>query len=349
MSELNQMGNLNDLKNNIKEEITSNAPNSDHIITYLFKLRRLLWKNLPEFYDIVGETFQLYPEFFMEYIYGNTLFNRPEITKYILEKFCLYDEEKILMEFPGDIKQVDDIQSNIYVEVKGGTIYVTNYRIIAQGNLKIKGHSLNAYIWGGPILWSLSGGSKKRKSREGIIEGSSEQELPCYGYQFKRKNLSGLKRKTKPPGVKYLVLSDELRDISGDSEFKQRVALGKAMRIITIKPPLEQIDELYNNLLLREDVDAIVERFQGVINMGLSEKIKRNSFVKSLQFLWELKEYDYLSVPEKLDVVLGVYKLDPKFFMSSVFPAMNSWKMPAFLEIKSELAECLSKEGDFIN
>ncbi|MFW9968920.1 MAG: hypothetical protein ACFFDF_01885, partial [Candidatus Odinarchaeota archaeon] len=331
MNELNQLINVKDIVNKIRQEITSSAPSSNLVINQLYKLQDLLYENLPHFYDIVAETFMLNPEFFMESIYGNSLFQKGEITKYIVEKYCLYDEEQILLEFHGDIKQVDDIHNNIYVLVKGGTIFVTNYRIIAQGKLKAKGHSLNAYIWGGPIIWSLSGSSKRAKSKNGIISSSAGQELPCYGYQFKRQNLMGLNKKTN--SVRYLVHSDDVQNMSGASTFKQLRTLGKSIRIITISPPLEQIDPLYN-LLLREDVETIVDRFQRVIDMGLNIKMKKKNFSKGLQVLWKKKEYEYLSKSEKMGVVLGVYKLDPEFFMSSIYPEMDKWKFPSFLNIK---------------
>ena len=50
-----------------------------------------------------------------------------------------------------------------------------------------------------------------------------------------------------------------------------------------------------------------------------------------------------------MEIVLGVYKLDPELFISSIYPEMNNWKFPSFLNIKNELFELLMKEGANIN
>ena len=336
------MSDVNQIINDIKEEITSPEPSSNRIINHLYDLRPTGgFSSLSdsEFYDIVGETFKLNPEFFMESIYGTTrtrFFRKREMAKYIIEKFCLYDGEQILYEFQGDIKQVDDIQSNIRVLVTGGTIFVTNYRIIAQGTPSVKGHSINALIWGGPVAHLLSGGSKRAKSGESLIEASLGQELPCYGYQFKRKNYFRFHKKSK--GVRYSVVSDNVQNMSGASTFKQLRTLSKAMRIITITPPIEQRDELFE-ILIKEDVDQIVDRFRGLHDMGL-----RKDFLKGLRSLWEIKEYRYLSDSEKLDAVLAVYEIDPELFMSSIYPEMKTWNFPSFLRVKEDLFEKVLKK-----
>jgi len=59
-----------------------------------------------------------------------------EMEKYILNKFCLLEDEQILFETEGRI--------NIYlppvkVSIKSGKILVTNYRLIAQGKLITEG------------------------------------------------------------------------------------------------------------------------------------------------------------------------------------------------------------------
>ena len=56
--------------------------------------------------------------------------------KYIINKFCLLEDEQILFETEGRI--------NIYLppvklSIKSGKILVTNYRLIAQGKLITEG------------------------------------------------------------------------------------------------------------------------------------------------------------------------------------------------------------------
>jgi len=77
----------------------------------------------------------------------------------------------------------------------------------------------------------------------------------------------------------------------------------------------------------------------------LKIKLKSKSFIRGLQALWKIKEYQYISDSEKLEIVLGVYELDPEFFMSSIFPEMKTWKFPSFLKLKSEIFEILNKKG----
>ncbi|MFX1407380.1 MAG: hypothetical protein ACFFBW_10510 [Promethearchaeota archaeon] len=345
------MSGVNLIINNIKEEITGANPSSKRIISQLNDLKsKEEFQPLSdtEFYNIVGETFKLNPEFFMNSIYPKI--NTREMAKYIVEKFCLYDGEQILSEFEGDIKQIDDIRSNLRVSVKGGTIIVTNYRVIAQGKLKAKGGAKPE----GFLFWTMgfwkSGSYERAKSKEGIGDHSLDQDIPCYGYQFKKKNLFGLGKTSNR--VAYLIRKDEIQDMSGASSFKQRMMLAKATNIISIEPPIEQIDELYDHLFPKEDVNQIIERFRKVQDMGLSEKNKKKvfqSYSKSLEALWKLKNYQYLSDSEKMDIVLGVYKIDPELFISLIYPEMNNWEPLSFLNIKSVLFELLKKEGATVN
>ncbi|MFX1448237.1 MAG: hypothetical protein ACFFCG_08875 [Promethearchaeota archaeon] len=345
------MSGVNLIINTVKGEITSVNPSSKRIISLLNDLKskeEYQPVSNTEFYDIVGETFKLNPEFFMNWIYPKI--NTREMAKYIVEKLCLYDGEQILSEFEGDIKQVDDIRNNLSVSVKGGTIIVTNYRIIAQGKLKAKGGQRPA----GFLFWTMgfwkSGSYERTKSKEGIADRSLDQEIPCYGYQFKKKPLFSLHKTSTSVG--YFIREDDIQDMSSASTFKQKMILAKATNIITIEPPIEQIGELFDHLFPKEDVNQIIERFRGVQNIGLTEKNKKKvfqSFSKGLEVLWTLKNYQYLSDSEKMEIVLGVYKLDPELFISLIYPEIKKWEFPSFLNIKSVLFELLTKEGADIN
>jgi len=94
-----------------------------------------------EFFDIIGGAFKSDPEDYMKNLYGEVrrtmkkLYGDEklkEMEKYILDKFCLLEDEQILFETEGRI--------NIYhppfkLSIKSAKILVTNYRLIAQGNL----------------------------------------------------------------------------------------------------------------------------------------------------------------------------------------------------------------------
>ncbi|MBA7677066.1 hypothetical protein ES703_85314 [subsurface metagenome] len=155
-----------------------------------------------DFNFIVGETFKLNPEFFMDSLYWDLRLrmekkNRLIMDKYIIEKYSLIDEEHIIFECNGDIKLVDSQKGSL--SVTSGSIFLTNYRLIAQGILDAKGpltlleiakHILDIYaIVGGDI-------SRRREATELLLESSL-----TFGYQFPSRNHINLKRKRN--GVSY--------------------------------------------------------------------------------------------------------------------------------------------------
>ena len=323
------MSNINPIVDNIKEEITKAQPSSSRIFNYLREIKASEeFKTLTDsdYYDIVGKTFKLNPKFFMTSIYPNI--NSMEMAKYIVKKFCLYDGESIIYEFQGDIKQVVGLKDNIRVSVKGGTVFITNYRIIAQGKIEVKGHSMNAYLWGGPIIWSLSGGTKRAKSKRDLIDRSSIQELPCYGYQFKSK--AHVKLEKKRNAIKYIVIGD-VQNLKGASA----MTILKAVRKTTIKLLSAQVDKLYE--ILSKDVEQVIEMFQELQDLKLNRRMKRNEFLYRLRKLWESEEYSNFTDSDYLDVVAKVYELDPELFTTSIYPKMQSWISPSFLRVKEKI------------
>ena len=111
--------------------------------------------------------------------------------------------------------------------------------------------------------------------------------------------------------------------------------------MIILTPPKEQIDELFE-ILYKEDIDQILEECRNMYFM--KKKWRRKCILKGLRTIMELKEYQYLSDPEKVDVVLAFYEIDPELFMSSIYPEMKVWNFPAFLKIKDDLFEKLLKD-----
>jgi len=166
-----------------------------------------------EFFDIVEEAFKSDPEFYMtnldeevrkrgRKLHGDEKLK--EMEKNLLEKISLYDGEQILFESEGRIKQLRAAwvepsgrikldTSPISVSIKSGNIVVTNYRLIAQGKLKISGGQ--SLFWG-PVINAISGNpaSRRKERRKDIMAFSTQQELPCYGYQFSFQNHTGLEK-----------------------------------------------------------------------------------------------------------------------------------------------------------
>ena len=94
-----------------------------------------------EFFDIVGEAFKSDPEFYLENIEGKVkkrakkLYGDEkikEMEKYIINKFCLLEDEQILFETEG---RINIYHPPVKISIKSGKIFVTNYRLIAHGKL----------------------------------------------------------------------------------------------------------------------------------------------------------------------------------------------------------------------
>ena len=150
--------------NNIKEEFEQVDPSkiSAFLSDLLFKKEHQLLSD-SEFFDIVGEAFKSDPEFYKVNIEGEVrkrvkkLYGDEKIKvmeKYILNKFCLLEDEQILFETEG---RINIYQPPVKLSIKSGKILVTNYRLIAQGKLITE--------------WSQTSGSasQREKIRKEII------------------------------------------------------------------------------------------------------------------------------------------------------------------------------------
>ncbi len=143
--------------------------------------------------DFIVKTFKMNPKLFMEKFYYQIyesilkLYGDErswEIIKDIIKKYCLYDGEHIEYEFIGDIAQYGSTYS---AEVVNGRILLTNYRFIANGNIKTTG--MNTSIWKWSLLWHGN-----TMARKGLSEWSAQQGPICYGYQFPIIDLYKLKK-----------------------------------------------------------------------------------------------------------------------------------------------------------
>ncbi|NVM43887.1 MAG: hypothetical protein HWN79_03130 [Candidatus Lokiarchaeota archaeon] len=65
----------------------------------------------------------------------------------------------------------------------------------------------------------------------------------------------------------------------------------------------------------------------------------------SLEILFKGEEFTHLSDSDCISIIGETYKLDPEFFIASIYPKIASWDMPSFLNVKEELLELLRKEG----
>ena len=189
------MSEINQVKNSLKEEFEKRYPSRQKVFSFLFNLR--LYKNEAEieypndkwsyvsddeFFDIVGEIFNENPEFYMKKLYKRIrkrirklygIDKLIEMEKFILESYCLYTGEQILLDFKGELRFFENPTLRSRGTVVNGTLYVTNKRNIVQGRI---------YATGG----STSFGAASRKR---IIKFSQQEK--CYGYIFpNRKGVS---------------------------------------------------------------------------------------------------------------------------------------------------------------
>lgn len=326
MDELNQGSNVNQVLNNIKTEFQNPKPNIGRILKTLFDLRAKGKSDQlsdSEFFAIVGATFNLNPDFFLKELYKSFIVKigkiigaekRHEMEKYIIEKYCLAEDEQILYECKGNVdKQFMGsftafmLAGMATVSVKSGDVFLTNNRLIAVGLLKARG-----------------GGNRKDMKQE-IIESSS-----VFGYEFPFKNLWSLGFLFKKPIVMYVVKID------------------KILCKISIKPldkSKQKEDARKIFTLLRRDANDVLEVINEVMEAGLSERKKRIHIWGLLRSLRISEEFTGLSDSEFLNILKETFRLDPEFFMSSIYPKMMSWDDPTFLTVKEQVAELLVKEG----
>jgi len=312
-------------------------------------LRQRMEKKNIDFNFFVGETFKLNPEFFMDSLYGvlrqrMEKKNRLEMDKYVIENYSLIEGEHIIYECNGNIKFVDS--QNVkpsggikfgggppaLVKVTSGTIFLTNYRLIAQGMLAAKGWRHKSLVIDGIIGLVLlpSGGSQSSKALKTILESS-----PTYGFQFPIRNHMYLKKKWN--GVSYKCIQDNQLKIL---HIKLTSKTSQAKRE-------EQINAIFK--ILSKDVNHIKDTIKVILERKLKDRLKKREIIALLKDLRVSEEYQDISDSEYLDIVRETYKLDPQFFMDFIYPKMKSWDFPSFLSIIEEfleLIENLNKETE---
>ena len=174
----------NQVLDRIKKALKMRKPSIAEILSYLYILQSTNSLSNFEFFDIIGQTFQLSPKFFMLSIYPNIrgkfrkIYGDEEMqvmNKNILEKFCLDEGEQLIYELNEVIRK--KVPKKYTIKVLHGTIYITNYRIIAHGKFVFE-------------LELAIGGSFKNPKEAKIAYISNS--TPCYGYLFPIKNLHGL-------------------------------------------------------------------------------------------------------------------------------------------------------------
>ena len=323
-----------------------------------------------EFIDIVGEAFKSNPEVYMENLYEEVrkrvkkLYGDEklkEMEKNLLEKFTLYDGEQILFELEGSIKQIEGVEvtssgqvsakeylgyvvpifgdnNPVKVSISSGSIVVTNYRLIAQGKLKVSGGGYQ----GISVLSAISGtkASLRDESRKFKIASSIQQELPCYGYQFSIQNHHNLKKMYSAVnvanGISYaLLLNHPFGDV-----IKINLPSGTSQAKVE-----EQVNTLFK--ILCKNANQVLNIIEEKFEILMEPKRKQAELLEILRHLRTKEEYQDISDSEYLDIVRETYRLNPQFFKDFLYPKMKSWDFPSFINVKEEflkIIENLNKE-----
>lgn len=219
----------------------SNQPNIYEFIDLIFNFYNTTSQSNPyKFYNIVGELLLEDSEFFMEkcYIYFfkkiMKLLPIEEMSKYILEKFCFSDEEKIITSFKGRLSV-----KNFILE---GCIFLTNFRVFMIGvmpeyykNDSIKDRVLKELgIWKfkDEILGSFSGRSpfekrakwlRDEKFRQKQLQKDSDEIYrQNFGYQYPIMNAYDIRRSASE--IEYRVDLENLKN-QKSKYFKFRIKI----------------------------------------------------------------------------------------------------------------------------
>ena len=149
-------------------------------------------------YDLIGELLvenseyfmqKAYPKLYKKLSYLSSSIDLSELEKFILEKYSFFSGESLLTSFNGKVIQ-KDTQVN-------GRVYLTNYRIIAQGKFGPTPGSTFAAIGAGSstggqtssnvaFTMGLNDYIQKRvqKQLQNYMDQKALQNNPCFGYQY---------------------------------------------------------------------------------------------------------------------------------------------------------------------
>lgn len=140
--------------------------------------------NVSAFHDFFGETFIIDPNFFMEKFLKTYHKNVRklldlqqvfDLEAYTLQKYSLYENEKIIASFPGEVQ----VGNGKMV----GRIYLTSFRLILIGTSKSKGIPM--------VTTSLAGMALSKSHQKSIVRNLqaklsevTDVNLPCLGHQY---------------------------------------------------------------------------------------------------------------------------------------------------------------------
>ncbi|GAH84916.1 unnamed protein product, partial [marine sediment metagenome] len=117
----------------------------------------------------------------------------------------------------------------------------------------------------------------------------------------------------------------------------QDTQLKKITIKLTSKASQAEREEKINSLfkIFSKDVNHIKDTIKVLLEMELKDRWKKQEIIRFLLDLRVSEEYKYLSNSEYVDIVEATYKLNPQFFVKSIYRDMKSWRFPS-LNLKEE-------------
>ena len=99
--------------------------------------------------------------------------------------------------------------------------------------------------------------------------------------------------------------------------------------------------------MLSQNADQVIELLHEIDETEIHPKMKRNYILSILRQIRKSKEYQKITESEYLNIIEEAFKLDPSFFMSLVFPKLESWEHSSYIPVKEKVIALISElNGD---
>lgn len=340
----------------VKAEVLKTNPSKTRILSALSHMVAQLGTHkvsymISIFSEFLAEILKLNPDFYMFNLYLDTRKilkehfgeeRRKLIEKKIVEDYFLLDGEQILYEHKGNVKATEIVDLSVpyhkrrylILMVVPGNFIITNYRIIAQGKLlKIKFSTKE--------ILAFRREYDTVEDKTGIIDGSREYEIPSSGNQIFVKNLITLEAEVLPCyGWQFPVLNRIYLERKGGTVtyFTKTDNVASKIELILLNSPNKVADT--NEILTIFRMNTIQ-----VINLAINSikemmeaanssdsKVEVEAISKEIAAIFKQLQKDeeccHISNSEYLNIVGETYKLNPQFFVKSIYPKMGYWTIP---------------------
>ncbi|MHA1337759.1 MAG: hypothetical protein ACTSW3_04065 [Promethearchaeota archaeon] len=201
--------------------------------------------NIQEFGDLIVELAKKDMDFFIEKLYPAIqiqmkklpINEKFDVEKYIINNYCLYPREKIIETFTGRI-----IDSH---KILKGIIFLTNYRIIASGDVEYKKSMAPGLI--GTVLDVKKFAMNRAITiyiQKKLNEEIAEKNILTYGYVYPINNIFSIYKSKKAVNYKFYL------------EYERKGKFEKKLFIVSITPNKDK-----KNPQLQQNIITKIEEF----------------------------------------------------------------------------------------